>query len=436
MYTENVDPLYKIFHAPSFRKELLNVAVHDLQEIDGDIETLLFAVYFAATVTLTNEEWMDKFKERKIVLLKRYRHALEQCLVRSKFLSAPRLITLQAFVLYLTTAQDAPISIPTDALLAIAVRSAISLGLHQDQARNQQQQFIAISTLADKTALELHRRLWWHLLSLDVQIAEAAGIDPMILDCTWDTQIPSNLNDTELDTHSTQPLPPRPGQPFNPNHNPPQTLLTNSTESENPRRKTDMTYILVRLEISLALRPLVFSKTTFCQINNYTYLSNPSSRLKHLDDLAKTLHEKYIHYCQHNDPLSFYIRNSTNLILSKHLTQSKRLQSPLSETVKNSAKILEAAVGLRKTLPKWAWSLRVYVELDVLLVLLQGLIEVHTKEVGRRESRDYSEISSVRQARLLAQAAVERGREHDLGVYYVELWNKIESSWKRLEDYN
>lgn len=77
-----------------------------------------------------------------------------------------------------------------------------------------------------------------------------------------------------------------------------------------------------------------------------------------------------------------------------------------------------------------------YVELDVLLVLLLGLIEVHTEEVGRRESRDYSEISSVRQARLLAQAAVERGREHDLGVYYVELWNKIESSWKRLEDYN
>jgi hypothetical protein len=69
-YLENVDPLYKIFHAPSCQVELLRV-VQNLQAINADVETLLFAVYFAAIGSLTYEDCMHKFKEEKLVLLKR-----------------------------------------------------------------------------------------------------------------------------------------------------------------------------------------------------------------------------------------------------------------------------------------------------------------------------------------------------------------------------
>jgi hypothetical protein len=70
IYSENVDPLYKIFHAPSFERELLR-GVQDLRAMNADVETLLFAVYFAGIVSLTNEDCLDKFDETKLVLLKR-----------------------------------------------------------------------------------------------------------------------------------------------------------------------------------------------------------------------------------------------------------------------------------------------------------------------------------------------------------------------------
>lgn len=69
-FLQNVDPLYKIFHAPSFERQLLQ-EVQSFPEINEDVETLLFAVYFAAIVSLVDEECVKKLKGTKMVLLKR-----------------------------------------------------------------------------------------------------------------------------------------------------------------------------------------------------------------------------------------------------------------------------------------------------------------------------------------------------------------------------
>lgn len=69
-YLENVDPLYKIFHASSFEKQLLQ-SVQDLQTVHPDVETMLFAVYFAGVASLTDEECLSRFHEAKVVKLKR-----------------------------------------------------------------------------------------------------------------------------------------------------------------------------------------------------------------------------------------------------------------------------------------------------------------------------------------------------------------------------
>jgi hypothetical protein len=71
VYVENIDPLLKIFHAPSFHKQLLQ-AVQDLGIIDNEVETLLFAVYYAATVSLLRvEECSEELKESRRRLLER-----------------------------------------------------------------------------------------------------------------------------------------------------------------------------------------------------------------------------------------------------------------------------------------------------------------------------------------------------------------------------
>lgn len=69
-FTENVEPLFKLFHAPSIHKQLL-LAVQDLGSIDGDLETLVFAIYFAAIVVQDDGECLIKFRQSKIDLLKK-----------------------------------------------------------------------------------------------------------------------------------------------------------------------------------------------------------------------------------------------------------------------------------------------------------------------------------------------------------------------------
>jgi Fungal Zn(2)-Cys(6) binuclear cluster domain len=69
-FIENVEPLFKLFHAPSIHKQLL-FAVQDLGSIDGDLETLIFAVYFAAIVVQDDGECLVNFGRSKMELLKR-----------------------------------------------------------------------------------------------------------------------------------------------------------------------------------------------------------------------------------------------------------------------------------------------------------------------------------------------------------------------------
>lgn len=70
LYVENVDPLVKLFHARSFHQQFLNV-VGNWDALDLDTETLLFAIYFAVIVSLSNEDCLDRLKGSKVELLER-----------------------------------------------------------------------------------------------------------------------------------------------------------------------------------------------------------------------------------------------------------------------------------------------------------------------------------------------------------------------------
>jgi hypothetical protein len=343
------------------------------------------------------------------------------------FLDKPRLTSLQAFVLYITTARDAPVATPMDALLALAIRLAMKLDIHQDHAQNQQQPLVLI-TLADRTDTELRRRLWWHIVTLDVQMAENAGTDPTIMECTWNARPPGNMDDGELDAYSELPLPPRPGETFDPDTYAMHNSMNEYAAADDQGRRTDMSYALTRMEISHALRRHTFSEQ-FCKINGYEYLSTPASRIQFLDDLVRTLNWKYLQYCQRNDIFSFFVRNAAKLILSKHLMLAKRTGST-RESLHNCTQVLEAAVGLRKTHARWAWSLRSYVELDALVVLLHYLTEIQAESA--RGDSEYE--AQIQHSRALAQGAVQRGREHDLRSCYSEHWKRIEALWNKIEE--
>ncbi|KAF2431990.1 hypothetical protein EJ08DRAFT_158710 [Tothia fuscella] len=426
IYMKNVDSLYKIFHAPSFEKQLFR-GVQNLQTIDADVETLLFAVYFAAITSVTNEDCQDRFSESKIVLLKRYRYALEKCLTRAMFLEIPQLVSLRAFVLYITACRDAPVTAPIDTLLALAIRLAIKLEVHKEHSRGQQQSSRFI-TLGERTNTELRRRLWWHLISLDVQIAESSGTDPTIIEGTFNASFPSSMDDGELDDNSDLPLPPLPGESFNPETYAINQALDGFADTYDQEHKIDMSYALVRMEIASGLRRYAFSEQ-FCQINGYEVVSTSAARLQHVNELVGKVNMKYLQYCQRNDFFSSFARNAAKLMLSKHLMLVKRADSA-QQTLHNCTQVLEAAVGLRRTHPSWAWTLRSYVELDVLEVYLHSLVDIQNQPA----IWDAEYEGQLKHGRALSLAAVERGREHDLKLCYPKQWKRIESLHQRLND--
>lgn len=53
---------------------------------------------------------------------------------------------------------------------------------------------------------ELRRRLWWQLISLEGRCCEDRGSDPGIIESTFNSKKPLNINDSDMDPHSMQPL--------------------------------------------------------------------------------------------------------------------------------------------------------------------------------------------------------------------------------------
>ena len=98
----NVNPLVKIFHAPTVQQILLD-ATENLSSIPRAIESLMFAIYLLSVTSLNPEECETMFGEARTALLSKYSQATQQALVNGKFLKSVNLYSLQAFALYLVS---------------------------------------------------------------------------------------------------------------------------------------------------------------------------------------------------------------------------------------------------------------------------------------------------------------------------------------------
>lgn len=99
-YLVNVNPLVKMFHAPSVQQTILD-ASGDLRNIPRHTEALMFAIYFLAVSSLRHEDCEAMFGEAKGTLLTKYSHGTQQALINARYLKSLNIFTLQAFILFL-----------------------------------------------------------------------------------------------------------------------------------------------------------------------------------------------------------------------------------------------------------------------------------------------------------------------------------------------
>jgi hypothetical protein len=196
-YEENVDPIIKLFHAPQ-RKKMVYEGALRLTALSRPHECVMFSIYYAAVCASTEAECLMKFGESKTDLLVRYKFGLEQALARADFIRTDSIFVLQAFALYLICARRYQDARYIWSMSALAVRSAQALGVHRDGSH-----YDNLSPFKK----EMRRRLWWTLCVFDGRASEDLGSDPIVYDMISDSELPSNINDSDISMESKE-MPP------------------------------------------------------------------------------------------------------------------------------------------------------------------------------------------------------------------------------------
>lgn len=246
-------------------------------------------------------------------------------------------------------------------LVGLAIRLATKLNLHRESDSSNFPPF----------EVEMRRRLWWQICTLDVRVSEEGNTDPAIRECDFDTKFPSNLDDAALD--------------------PDMKLLP----SDSPGR-TDMIFSLVRVKISYLWRKLVFSDK-FLADNQYTPLDD-LQKSEMVEVFYREIAHDYLRHCNNEIPLDFITGAGARLIFAKikvtvqnSLRRPHRVENESSATLntsllENCLEILEHAYELRTAprLRKWFWLFQSYMEWDTLAYVLQSLGDGVPASLSRR----------------------------------------------------
>ncbi|TVY15781.1 Aurofusarin cluster transcription factor aurR2 [Lachnellula arida] len=267
IYLDNVNPLLKVTHTPSLQGRIIE-AVSNLATISPTLEALLFSIYCMA-VSLTEDDCQAIFGSSQEDLLTRFQFGCQQALLNCGFLRTNDRDCLTALFLYLFSVRPRTVPQSLSAMLGVAIRIAQRMGIHSESA-------LAKCTVFEA---ELRRRLWWSLMLFDSRISEMADHKTATLNPTWDCRIPLNVNDSDI----------RPELKESP-------LVQGNA--------TDAIFAVVRGEIAEFVRHSAFN-LNFTNPALKRVVKTGQHDLAKLAILEKMIEDKYLRYCDPDNPLHF-----------------------------------------------------------------------------------------------------------------------------------
>ncbi|KAL8746716.1 MAG: hypothetical protein Q9190_001309 [Brigantiaea leucoxantha] len=361
IYKENVDPLIKILHRIETEKVMIEAA-KDLEHISKPTEVMMFSIYFAAVTSLSEDECLNITGTDKDTALKNYRFAFEQAMARAGFLGTTELVVVQSFVIFLICVRRHDDSRFVWTLTGLLIRLAQSLGLHRDGKQ------FGLTPYE----IELRRRLWWQIVHLDLRASEDHGSDPTILDQSFDTMFPLNINDSDI-CPSTKEMP---------------------KEREGA---TEMTFDLIRYTVSTTARRLTYAPPGpgKCRERSNKFTLEDKERL--IEELHQHIERKYLKHCDMTIPLHWVAGTVLRLVLAKmwmivhHPLQREDLGQGLSQETKDrlfrtSVEVVEWShlLEIESSTKKWGWLFRTYVQWHaVAFVLSQLCVRTEGSEVEK-----------------------------------------------------
>ncbi|KAI1460858.1 fungal-specific transcription factor domain-containing protein [Annulohypoxylon moriforme] len=190
IYIHNVDPLIKILHKPSIERVLNDLSLSG-DGPDPETRALFLAICYSAVCSLPTTQVKAEFAFDANGFVASFRTALEKALADAQLPQTDDLRVLQAFIIYLTCLPRKE-SRSIALLISLAVRISRAMGLHRDGT------IFGLSPFET----EMRRRIWWYLCILDWRVAEDAGLEITIMPSTFDTKMPLNIDDDDIDISS------------------------------------------------------------------------------------------------------------------------------------------------------------------------------------------------------------------------------------------
>ncbi|RSL42607.1 hypothetical protein CEP53_012113 [Fusarium sp. AF-6] len=317
-YVENVDPFIKVLHVPTVQKVVRELR-GNFSSYGAKMEALLFAISLAAITSMDEEAVSFNFNTPRSQLIQRYQFGTEQALARADFLITKDIIVLQALVIYLSLLPHLGSKEKVWPMMGLVLRIANSVGLHRDDDEHARSQL----------ERETRRRLWWQICFVDSQSRRFEAPELSITPSSFNTSIPSNLDDMDLLDDV-------------PSHVPP--------SHEKP---TAITLCLIRCELWRLTQSLRDDAT-----------KSSESQLE-LFNLTKTkIETKYLGHLQLDKPWDSFIKTMATLFFSKVVEllicrqpSSQHSVATTLEPVMNTIKSVHALKS-NPSWSKWRWQLQ------------------------------------------------------------------------------
>ncbi|KAI9704043.1 MAG: hypothetical protein M1820_005665 [Bogoriella megaspora] len=364
VFKDRVDPLVKIFQAS--HKELSFLpAIEMIDAQNMSMNAWMFSIYLFAVVAVNEEECMSSFGEDRTVLFNRFRYATQQALIGAGLIRSSDTIVLQAFIMFIMCVGQHYDAGTFFILTGIAIRIGQRGGLHRDQ-----------SSLGPDNwpwHAEMRRRIWWHIILLDIKASELTGLGPSVSAQLWDTKLPLNVNDSDLDSIMRQP-------------------------PEEHVGATDMIFCLVQYETANFFREVRMSPKYARVVGSFIpQIPSEEEKDKLLEELEQRIEQKYLRYCDPLIPLHYFclisaraMIASSKLIMHYAYYRPTDLNKGLSQ--ERSDKLFDTAIKIidyqnlifeNDGLCKFVWLLRNRMPWHALIFVLSELRVRTGDDVGR-----------------------------------------------------
>ncbi|CZR67552.1 uncharacterized protein PAC_17451 [Phialocephala subalpina] len=361
LFSANVDPLVRIIHKPSVEPRFLG-ASDETSNLSAGEDALFFSICFSVITSMSDDEVATVMSEGKQTLLLRYTQAIQLSLSQAGFLDTQELVVLQAFVLYLFCLHSSMDTQIGWTLSGLALRIAEGMGLHRDGDVFRLPPF----------ETEMRRRLWWSIYTLDNRACERQGFASKITEESFDTQLPLNIIDADINVNDVA-------------HPTPKTGCTESS------------FCLIRYKLAATTQYLRNPRYSW-QGRKYPNCigATVTERKRKVEECEQRLRTEHLDRCSHSTSVCRITNTVGRIVIAKmwlelyHPLHYQNNDGPLTEEIRDflftsSLETFEdwRSVMNSRELRKWSWLCRTYVQWHAFAFILS--------ELGNREASEETE---------------------------------------------